>query len=418
VYPDPDVVDLILILPDGSFTSIEMSNVSSFVIPDDPNEVNYPYANMWGTEYFVSVNMSDYYDFNEKSANVGYFFSAPLTGGYNSILLDSGVASTDMYFSSDDDFFDKPFEIYVQGIDKEKPQIVVPMLDIYVSAPSIEAPEVARLVTQPLEKLLAQLRGVEHIYSTTQSNGTVVTLRFTVGHDREQAILDTYAKLYSYQHTMASVISSWQVRPVEVNDVPIVMLGLFSKDPKLYNDYELTRFANEIANSLQRIENTSEVKVIAGRKRTLTVNLDATALAAHQTTLSDVYYALSDSNQLFQVGSVVNAEQQIMLQAGDVLRTKAAIEQLVVNVINGKSVYLKDIAKVLDGPSEPENYQWLAQSDTTQEHPLVTLSVAKKAGTNAVAVANDVHAMMADLKTNFLPSQIDYTILRDYGQTA
>ncbi|MFM9785931.1 hypothetical protein, partial [Streptomyces scabiei] len=81
------------------------------------------------------------------------------------------------------------------------------------------------------------------------------------------------AKLYSYQHAMASVISSWQVRPVEVNDVPIVMLGLFSKDPKLYSDFELTRFANEIANSLQRIENTSEVKVIAGRERTLTVNL-------------------------------------------------------------------------------------------------------------------------------------------------
>jgi len=95
-YPDPDVVDLTLILPDGSFTSIEMANVSSFVIPDDPNEQNYPYANMRGTEYFVSVNMSDYYNFNEKSANVGYFFNTSLTGGHNSILLDSGVASTEM----------------------------------------------------------------------------------------------------------------------------------------------------------------------------------------------------------------------------------------------------------------------------------------------------------------------------------
>jgi len=301
---------------------------------------------------------------------------------------------------------------------EEEPQIVVPMLDIYVSAPNVEAPEVARLVTQPLEKLLAQLRGVEHIYSTTQSNLSVVTLRFEVGHDREQAILDTYAKLYSYQHAMASVISSWQVRPVEVNDVPIVMLGLFSKDPKLYSDFELTRFANEIANSLQRIENTSEVKVIAGRERTLTVNLDASALAAHQTTLSDVYYALSVSNQLSQVGSIVNEEQQITLQAGDVLRAKTDIQQLVVNVINGKSIYLKDVANVIDGPSEPQNYQWLAQSNTAQEQPLVTLSVAKKAGTNAVAVANDVHAMMGELKASFLPSQIDYTILRDYGQTA
>ncbi|KTG19072.1 acriflavine resistance protein B [Pseudoalteromonas sp. XI10] len=300
---------------------------------------------------------------------------------------------------------------------EEEPQIVVPMLDIYVAAPNVEAPEVARLVTEPLEKLLAQLTGVEHIYSTTQSNAAVVTLRFEVGHDREQAILDTYAKLYSYQHTMASVISSWQIRPVEVNDVPIVMLGLFSKDPKLYDDYQLTRFANEIANSLQRIENTSEVKVIAGRTRQLTINLDASALAAHQTTLTDVYYALSVSNQLVNVGSVVEGKQQIALQVGDVLRSQSAIERLVVNVVNGKSVYLSDVAQVSDGPSEAQSYQWLAHSDN-QQLPLVTISVAKQAGTNAVAVANEVHSMMDSLSANLLPDEVGYTVLRDYGQTA
>ncbi|ALS34358.1 hypothetical protein PTRA_a3374 [Pseudoalteromonas translucida KMM 520] len=301
---------------------------------------------------------------------------------------------------------------------EEEPQIVVPMLDIYVSAPNVEAPEVARLVTEPLEKLLAQLSGVKHIYSTTQSSRAVVTLRFEVGHDREQAILDTYAKLYSYQHTMTPIIKSWQIRPVEVNDVPIVMLGLYSKDPKLYSDYELTRFANEIANNLQRIEHTSEVQVIAGRNRAITVNLNATALAAHQTTLSDVYYALSVSNQLTEVGSVVNAQQQIILQAGDVLRTKTAIEQLVVNVVNGKSVYLTDVAQVSDGPAEAQNYQWLAQSNEQQHYPMVTLSIAKQAGSNAVAVASDVHAMMAELKTTLLPAEITYSVLRDYGQTA
>ena len=152
-----------------------------------------------------------------------------------------------------------------------------------------------------------------------------MTLRFEVGHDREQAILDTYAKLNGYQHTMPSVIKDWQIRPIEVDDVPIVMLGLYSKDPQLYSDYELTRFANEIASALQRIENTSEVKVIAGRKRTLTINLNASALAAHQTTINDVLYALSVSNQLTQLGSVVNGQQKIALQAGDVLRNKLSL---------------------------------------------------------------------------------------------
>ncbi|WP_065978375.1 efflux RND transporter permease subunit [Pseudoalteromonas lipolytica] len=301
---------------------------------------------------------------------------------------------------------------------EEEPQIVVPMLDIYVAAPNVEAPEVARLVTEPLEKLLAQLTGVEHIYSTTHSNNAVVTLRFEVGHDREKAILDTYAKLYSYQHTMASVITSWQIRPVEVNDVPIVMLGLFSKDPKLYDDYQLTRFANEIATSLQRIENTSEVKVIAGRTRQLTIDLDASALAAHQTTLNDVYYALKVSNQLVNVGSVVDGKQHIALQVGDVLRTQSAIEHLVVNVVNGKSVYLNDVATVADGPSEAQSYQWLAQSDTEQQLPLVTISVAKQAGTNAVAVANQVHDVMNQLSVTLLPDEVGYTVLRDYGRTA
>ena len=301
---------------------------------------------------------------------------------------------------------------------EEEPQIVVPMLDIYLSTPNVEAPEVARLATEPLEKLLAQLRGVKHIYSTTQTNGAVVTLRFKVGHSREQAILDTYAKLYSYEHTMAPIISSWQVRPVEVNDVPIIMLGLYSKDPKLYSDYELTRFANEIANNLQRIPSTSEVKVIAGRERALTINLNAAALAAHQTTLSDVYFALQASNQLAQVGSVIDGQQQIMLQAGDVLRNKTAIEQLIVNVVNGKSVYISDIANVIDGPTEPTNYQWLARSNKHQSLPMVTMSVAKQEGANAVTVADNVHSAMAQLKSTLLPNEIDYTVLRDYGKTA
>lgn len=301
---------------------------------------------------------------------------------------------------------------------EEEPQITVPMLDIYVSVPNVEAPEVARLVTQPLEKLLAQLVGVEHIYSTTQTNSTVVTLRFEVGHNREQAILDTYAKLNSYQHTMASVIESWQIRPIEVDDVPIVMLGLYSKDPQLYGDYELTRFANEIANNLQRIEHTSEVKVISGRTRTLTINLNASALAAHQTTVNDVFYALNVSNQLTQVGSVVDNQQQIAIQAGDVLRSQSAVEQLVVNVVNGKSVYLLDVANVIDGPSEAKHYQWLAQSANQQQLPMVTLSVAKQAGTNAVAVANDVHTMMNELANTLLPPEVSHTVLRDYGQTA
>ncbi|MFC3032463.1 efflux RND transporter permease subunit [Pseudoalteromonas fenneropenaei] len=301
---------------------------------------------------------------------------------------------------------------------EEEPQIVVPMLDILVAAPNTAAPEVARLVTTPLEKLLMQIPGVEHVYSTTQTGGTVVTLRFFVGEDREQAILNTYSKLYANQHTMAAVISQWQIRPVEVDDVPILMLGLYSKASERYDDYDLTRFAQEISSQLQQIPNTSEVTVIPGRVRQLQVHLRATALAAHQTTPLDVLSALQRSNQLQTVGNVVAGNQQVSVEAGDVLRDKAQLEQLVVNVINGQAVYLQDVAEVFDGPAEPTHYQWLAPHADEQSLPMVTLSVAKQRGSNAVAVAEQSLALMAQLQKSLLPPEVAVKVLRNYGQTA
>ncbi|ATD08150.1 hypothetical protein PPIS_a3343 [Pseudoalteromonas piscicida] len=184
---------------------------------------------------------------------------------------------------------------------EEEPQIVVPMLDIHVSVPNTASPEVARLVTTPLEKLLLQIPGVEHVYSTTQTGGTVVTLRFHVGEDREKAILNTYTKLYANQHTMPGIVTQWQIRPIEVDDVPILMLGLTSSKPQLYDDYALTRFAQELAIQLQSIADTSEVSVITGRTRALRVELNLAALAAHQTTPMDVLGAIQSSNLVTRI---------------------------------------------------------------------------------------------------------------------
>ncbi|WP_278404743.1 efflux RND transporter permease subunit [Pseudoalteromonas ruthenica] len=302
---------------------------------------------------------------------------------------------------------------------EEEPQITVPMLDITVAVPGIEAPQVERLVTIKLEKLLAQIPGVEHIYSTTANEQLVTTLRFEVGHSREQALIDTYAKLYAYQDTMPQVVKQWQIKPISVDDVAIVMLGLYSEAPQLYNDYDLTRMAQELATNLQRLADTSEVKVVAGRKRSAYIYLDISALNAHQTTVQDVLYALEVSNQLHEVGRVNDAQGpwRVHVQAGDALRDQAQLSELVVNVVNGQAVRLDSVAEITVGPSEPSHYQWLQHGDH-QQLPLVTLSVAKQGGSNAVAVADAVHREMARLQQQLLPPEVKVVTLRDYGQTA
>ena len=175
---------------------------------------------------------------------------------------------------------------------EEEPQIVVPMIDVLVDAPDLTARQVERQVTVPLEKLLSQIPGVEHVYSTTMAGKSAVTLRFFVGEDREDAILNTYNKLYSNQHRIPPVVNNWLVQPVEVDDVPILMWGLWS-DSSDVSDYELRRIAEEMSVRYQAIDQTSEVKVVGGRPRVLQVQLDPERLAVRNPTLIEAVQALS-----------------------------------------------------------------------------------------------------------------------------
>lgn len=302
---------------------------------------------------------------------------------------------------------------------EEEPQIVVPMLDILVSVPNINANQVERQVTIPLEKLLAQVPGVEHVYSVTQTGGTTVTLRFYVGEDREKAILNTYNKLYANQNSMPNIVANWQVKPIEVDDVAIMMLGLWSEQPQLYDDYELRRIAQEVSTHLQAIDDTSEVKVIGGRQRSMQVYLNATNLAAFNTTVMDVYNAINVSNQLAAVGVQVSNSESVVLEVGDVFRQSDELNHLVVNVINGKPVYLSDVATIQDGPSEATSYQWYSEaSANSADHPMVTISIAKQAGSNAVNLANKVLESINALKGQLIPKHVNVAVLRNYGETA
>ncbi|WP_372742596.1 efflux RND transporter permease subunit [Neptunomonas sp.] len=310
---------------------------------------------------------------------------------------------------------------------EEEPQIVVPMVDISVQAPAISAQQVERQVTFPLEKLLAQIPGVEHVYSRSMSGQALVTLRFYVGEDREDAIFNTYNKLYSNQDNIPAGVSTWQVNPIEVDDVPILMLGLWTdlSEPSV-SDYQLKRVADEFANYLQAITNTSEVKVVGGRARNIRILLQPESLAARQSTAMDVLQALQLSNVLKRAGYWTLAQSSVQLESGDVLRDLKSLQQLVVNVVDGVPVFLQDVASIEDGPEEANSYTWIDFAATKQgepqsaggSYPMVALSIAKKPGSNAVTVAQEVHALIDDLKVQLLPGNVYIETLRDYGQTA
>lgn len=321
---------------------------------------------------------------------------------------------------------------------EEEPQIVVPMIDVMVSVPGVNVHQVERLVTTPLEKLLAQVGGVEHVYSVTHNSQTTVTLRFHVGENREQALLNTYNKLHSNTDKIPSIVDNWRIKPIEVDDVPIVMLGLWSSDNKTVDDYSLRRLSEEVATFLQSIDNTSEVNIVGGRSREIQINVNPEQMTARKITINDIFDAIQSSNTLQHHGNIAIENQSLRLESGDVFRDIETLKQTPISVIDGSAVLLTDVANIIDGPSEQHNYTWLDFANGHQaahyspqptspaitgysnnsDYPLVTISVAKQPGSNAVTVAQAVHKKMNELEQSIFPKNVHVEVLRDYGETA
>ena len=308
---------------------------------------------------------------------------------------------------------------------EEEPQIVVPMADVIISAPGLSSKQVENQITLPLEKILSQITGVEHIYSRSSSGRAVVTLRYFVGEDREDALLNAYNKLLSNQDKIPATVKNWIIKPLEVDDVPIVVLGMWSSDPDQYSDFELRRFADELTTSLQQIEDTNQVSVVGGRTRNINVLFNPQSMAARKTTATDIIHAISASNQLRNAGTLSVNNQSVIVESGDFIRSIAQLESLVINVVDGLPVYLKDVASIFDGPTEVDNYSWIEfapghhlSKGYDKQYPMVTLAIAKKRGSNAVWLAENIHDHLEQLQQELLPPEVHIEILRDYGKTA
>ena len=308
---------------------------------------------------------------------------------------------------------------------EEEPQIIVPLADVLVSAPGLSAQQVERQIATPLEKLLSQIDGVEYVYSRSEADRCVVTVRFYVGEDRENSLVKIYNKIYSNTDRIPTAVSSWVVKPIEIDDVPIVVAVLWSEQPDLTDDFQLRRLAEEIEHGLQSIENTNRLEIVGGRPRQIRVELDSNALAARLTTPLEVAWAIDVSNKLRPAGELQIQERNIVVDAGGFIQNADQLRRLVINVVGGIPVYLEDVARVLDGPAEPVGYTWLGfgPADAISQkysgtYPAVAVAVAKKKGANAVWVAAEVESYLERLKQEVFPAEVKYRVIRNFGQTA
>jgi multidrug efflux pump subunit AcrB len=310
---------------------------------------------------------------------------------------------------------------------EEEPQIEVTFANILIPFPGATSEQVENLVATPMEKVLGEISGVKHIYSVSRPGLAVLTVQYEVGIHRNDAIVRLYNAVYSNQDWRPAGVGIGQplIKPKGIDDVPIVTLTLWSRNPAL-GGHELGQIARAIESELKRVPNTRNVYTIGDTKPMIRVELDPGRLSAAGLTAGDLAAALQAANLVRQADAVVERNRLSPVQAGQYLANRDDVGGLIVSARDGKPIYLDDVATVSDAPGTPAQYAWFGTGAAVRQmgvppvnqSPAVTLAIAKKPGSNAIDVATAVINRVEQLKGITIPAGVEVTVTRNYGVTA
>jgi len=306
---------------------------------------------------------------------------------------------------------------------EEEPQISVPMVDVLVQADGLRADDVVELVTKPLEGILKGIDGVEHVYTYSYDDRVMAAARFQVGTKSDEAILRVHEKLRANFSRIPLGIPEPLVVGRGINDVAIVTLTLSPKPEAAdrWSDNALYKLSEKLLTEMIKIDDVGLTYTVGGRADQIRVEPDPERLARYGIALNDLVEKVKNANRSFLVGTLRDQGRQVPGAAGQTLQGIPDVGLLLLTSRDGRPVYVKDVATVVLEAKPEEARAWTMTPDgkggmiTT---PAVTIAIAKRAGANAVTIAQTVEKRLAMVEHEILPSDVVVTKTRDYGETA
>ncbi len=305
---------------------------------------------------------------------------------------------------------------------EEEPQIIVPMADVMVGYPGASPTEIENRVVKPLEKIISDIKGVEHIHAMAMNGQAMIIVQFYVGEDTERSYVNLYNELMKHRDMFPPGVYEPMVKTRAIDDVPMLGLTLWSEN---YDDFKLKQIAGELKNEVEKIKDVSITKTIGGRDRELKVILDKDRMAENGIDALGIIQMIQANNQQSQSGSFIKNDTEYLVTTGQFLSTAEDVENLVIGVNNNLPVYLKQVASVQDGPSTPKSYVSFGYGQSNEKFPeasseyaAVTLSIAKVKGADAMKISEKILEKVELLKQNLIPNDVHVEVSRNYGETA
>ena len=305
---------------------------------------------------------------------------------------------------------------------EEEPQINVPMADVMIGYPGASPSEVESRVIKPLEKVLSNIKGVEHLHSMAMNGQAMIIVQFYVGENSEESYVKLYDELMKHQDIFPEGVYPPMVKTRSIDDVPMLGLTLWSEK---YDDFQLRQIAEEITTEVEKVKDVAITKEIGGRTRELKVVLDKDKMAESGVDALSIMQMIKANNGSSQSGAFVQNDTEYLVTTGKFLSSSEDVENLVIGVNNNMPIYLKQVAKIQDGPQTAKNYVSFGYgkgnekfSNYKSEYPAVTISIAKVKGADAMKISEKILEKVESLKKNLIPADVHVEVSRNYGETA
>ena len=305
---------------------------------------------------------------------------------------------------------------------EEEPQIDVPTADVFIRYPGASPNEVEARISRPLEKIISNIKGVEYVYSTSMNGQAMIIVQFYVGEDIERSLVKLYNELIKNMDQMPPGVSMPLVKTRTIDDVPVLGLTLWSER---YNDYELKQVGQVLINEIKKIPDVASASIIGGRSRQVSVTLDKDKLTQHRVDFLSIANQIQSNNTQLHAGTIVRLDTAFFIEAGNFITTTDELKHLIIGTNQGQPVYLEQVATVEYGAERPSQYVFFGNGNQNEremsfnsDYPAVTLSISKKKGADAMTLSSRILTKVERLKKELLPSEVQITVTRNYGETA
>jgi multidrug efflux pump len=285
------------------------------------------------------------------------------------------------------------------------PDIVIPTIIVQTVYPGSSPKDIENLITKPLEKKIKSVSGVKKLKSNSIQDFSIITVEFDTDvkvDEAKQKVKDQVDKAKS--DLPSDLKNDPIVQEINFSDMPVLYINISGN----YDLQSLKRYAELAKDKIESLPSITRVDIVGALDRELQINLDLTSMATTGLTMDDVTRAIQYENMRISGGNIDVDKMQRSLSVSGEFKNKTELENIVVRSGTGATVYLRDVAQVVDGFKEKESYARLEGKN------VITLNVVKRAGENLIEASDKCHEIVADLQaTGAYPKEMDVVFTGD-----